>query len=148
MIKRQFSKELYDAHDTSAKNALIAILEADGHIITNVEENFYADVESTKNGVTYYNEAEVKRAWTGDWPPDWKEVRIPQRKSRLLKKYNGNVNFYVFRNDLAQCWHIKGEQLTEESLATARGRYIVQGEQFFHIPYKEAKLIDSQEEKV
>jgi hypothetical protein len=140
-VRKPFSKALYDKHDNSAKAALIAILEADGHTIGRVEENFYADVVSEKDGITYHNEAEVKRAWTSDWPEDWTDIRIPERKSRLLKKYNGNVNFYVFRNDLEQCWHIKGAQLTEMSLAGAKGRNIMKGELFYHIPYKEAQLV-------
>ena len=141
VVRKPFSKALYDKHDNSAKAALISILEFDGHTIESVAENFYADVVSNKDGVTYHNEAEVKRAWTSDWPPDWVEIRIPERKSRLLKKYKGNVNFYVFSNNLTQCWYIKGSQLTTESLRTANGRNIMKGEQFFHIPYEEAELI-------
>ena len=144
MIKRAFSRELYDACDGTAKSALVKILEDDGHEISDVVENYYADVRSMKDGVPYYSEAEVKRGWKGDWPESWAEIRIPERKTRLLQKYNNKVNFYVFSNDLSQCWCITGDQLTQESLATAKGRYIAFGEKFFHIPYKEAKLIQCQ----
>ena len=140
-IRKPFSRALYDKHDNSAKSALITLLEEAGHEVQEVKENFYADVVSIKDGITYHNEAEVKRAWTKDWPPEWTEIRIPERKSRLLKKYDGKVNFYVFTNDLSQCWYIKGSQLTQESLATAKGRNIMKGEEFFHIPYIEAELI-------
>ena len=141
MIRKAFDRQLYNKHDNPAKLALISLLEADGHTIERVKENFYADVESVKDGVTYYNEAEVKLAWNGDWPTDWAEIRIPERKTRLLAKYDGNVNFYVFRSDLGQCWHIKGAQLTEQSLAVAKGRNIAKGERFFHVPYKDAELL-------
>ena len=140
-VRKPFSLALYDKHDNPAKEALIRILEASGHKVGQVAENFYADVVSVKDGVVYHNEAEVKRAWTGEWPESWTEIRIPERKTRLLQKYKNKVNFYVFSNDLSQCWCITGDQLTQESLATAKGRYIVVGEKFFHIPYKEAKLI-------
>jgi hypothetical protein len=142
-VRKPFSRTLYDKHDNPAKEALVAILKKAGHEVQEVKENFYADVVSIKDGITYHNEAEVKRAWTGDWPEDWTEIRIPERKSRLLKKYDGKVNFYVFSNDMSQCWYIKGLQLTPESLATARGRNIMKGEEFFHIPYKEAELISA-----
>jgi len=33
-------------------------------------------------------------------------------------------------------------------LKEAKGRYIVKGEKFFHIPYKDAELIDFQKESV
>lgn len=141
MIKRAFSRELYDAYDGTAKSALIKILEDRGHEIVATEENYYADVRSTKGGVNYYSEAEIKTGWTGDWPESWTEIRIPERKTRLLQKYDNKVNFYVFSKDLSQCWCITGDQLTQESLATAKGRYIAAGEKFFHIPYKEAELI-------
>ena len=141
MIKRAFSKELYDAYDGTAKATLVKILENEGHEIVAIAENYYADVMSMKDGVPYYSEAEIKRGWTGEWPESWTDIRIPERKTRLLQKYKDKVNFYVFSNDLSQCWCITGDQLTQESLATAKGRYIVVGEKFFHIPYKEAKLI-------
>ena len=140
-VRKPFSRALYDKHDNPAKEALIRILVASGHKVGQVAENFYADVVSVKDGVVYHNEAEVKRAWTGDWPETWEDIRIPERKSRLLKKYDGNVNFYIFSNDMSQCWHIKGEQVKQESLAKASGRNIMKGEEFFHIPYKEAELI-------
>ena len=143
-VRKQFSRSLYEAYDTPAKEALVSILEARGHTLVNTEEDYYADVVSTKGGYTYFNEAEVKVGWKGDWPPDWTEIRIPERKKRLLQKYegaNGVLNFYVFSKDLSQAWRIKDTQLTEESLKEAKGRYIQKGERFFHIPYNQAELV-------
>jgi hypothetical protein len=36
---------------------------------------------------------------------------------------------------------IRGQQMAEEVVKTAKGRYIAKGELFYHIPYKEAELI-------
>jgi len=86
----------------------------------------------------------VKVAWTNDWPSHWAEIRIPERKKRLVKMYaeqNGVLNFYVFRKDMKQAWRIKDTCLTEESLAEAKGKYIRKGEKFFHIPYTNAELV-------
>ena len=102
------------------------------------------DVVSQKDGFTDFNEAEVKTAWKEDWPVEWKEIRIPERKQRLLDKHsseNGVLNFYVFRPDFKQAWRIKDTLLTQESLRVAKGRYITHGEKFFHIPFVEAELI-------
>lgn len=140
-VRKRFEQSLYDRFDNPAKVKLIEILEKQGHTVSNVKENYYADVETVKKGVTYYSEGEVKRAWKEDWPNEWIEIRIPHRKSRLLKKYNSNVNFYVFNIYLSQCWMIRGQQMTEGVVRTAKGRYIVKGELFYHIPYKEAELI-------
>lgn len=145
MIKRPFNRALYEAYDTKAKETLVSLLERKGHTVVNTKENYDADVVTQKDDYTYFNEAEVKVAWKEDWPTTWAEIRIPERKGRLVKKYqkqNGVLNFYIFRNDMKQAWRIKDTLLTEESLKEAKGRYIVKGEKFFHIPYTEAELIN------
>ena len=143
-VRKQFNRALYEAYDTKAKDALIAYLLKKGHVLVNTEENYHVDVISQKHGFTYFNEAEVKVAWEGDWPEHWKEIRIPERKQRLLDKYqgeNGVLNFYVFRKDLKEAWRIRDYLLTKDSLKEAKGRYIRKGELFFHIPFTDAELI-------
>ena len=145
MTKRPFSRALDEAYDAKAKETLVSLLERKGHTVVNTKENYDADVVTQKDDYTYFNEAEVKVAWKEDWPTTWAEIRIPERKGRLVKKYqkqNGVLNFYIFRNDMKQAWRIKDTLLTEESLKEAKGRYIVKGEKFFHIPYTEAELIN------
>ena len=143
MIKKQFSRALYEAYDAPARDALVTYLESKGHTVVNNEESYNVDVVSQKNGLTYYNEAEVKTAWKGDWPTKWAEVRLPERKKRLKEKHSdGVLNFYIFRPDFKKAWRIKDTQLTDENLKAAKGRYITHGEKFFHIPYTEAELIN------
>ena len=144
-VRHKFSRALYEAYDSQAKDALVSYLEKKDHVLVNTEENYHVDVISQKHGYTYFNEAEVKVGWERDWPEHWKEIRIPERKQRLLDKYqgeNGVLNFYVFRKDLKQVWRIKDTLLTRDSLGEAKGRYIKPGELFFHIPYTEAELIN------
>jgi len=136
----KFDQERYDKFDGKAKNALVSYLEQEGHSIKRVKENYLADVVSTKDGETFYSEAEIKAAWKESWPEDWKDLRIPGRKARLLQKH-ATITFFVFRSDLQECWVVKGEQLTLDSLKEAYGPKISKGEMFFHIPVKEAKLI-------
>ena len=143
-VRKQFSRALYEAYDTPARDKLVAYLESKGHTIVNNEENYSVDVVSQKGGYTYFNEAEVKTAWKADWPTHWSEVRIPERKQRLLDKHKdkkGVLNFYIFSQNLSQAWRIKDTLLTQESLREAKGRYIQKGELFFHIPYTEAELV-------
>ena len=143
-VRKQFSKALYEAYDGPARTALVLFLESKGHTIVNNEENFSVDVVSQKDGHTYFNEAEVKTGWKSDWPVDWKEIRIPERKQRLLdKQVDGFLNFYVFRSDLKQAWRIKDTLLTQDSLREAKGRYIKKGELFFHVPFTKAELINT-----
>ena len=143
-VRKQFSKALYEAYDGPARTALVLFLESKGHTIVNNEENYSVDVVSQKEGHTYFNEAEVKTGWKSDWPVDWKEIRIPERKQRLLdKQVDGFLNFYVFRADLKQAWRIKDTLLTQDSLREAKGRYIKKGELFFHVPFTKAELINT-----
>jgi len=143
--RKQFSRALYEAYDAPAKEKLAEYLTGAGHKITDMKENYNVDIVSTKKDYTYFNEAEVKLAWKGDWPTDWKDIRIPERKGRLLEKYegeNGVLNFYIFRKDMKQAWRIKDTSLTKERLREAHGRNILKGELFYHIPYTEAELIN------
>lgn len=140
-IRKPFEKHLYDRFDNPAKSALVALLEQEGHEIPNLKENYYADVESFKDGIKQYSEAEVKQGWEEDWPEHWLEIRIPERKTRLLKKYDYNVTFYVFNRSIDRCWRITGKQLKQCEVKEAQGRYIRAGEQFFHVPYTEAELV-------
>jgi hypothetical protein len=144
-VRKSFNRALYEAYDQKAKEALVKHLVSKQHVIVNTEENYYVDVVSQKHGCTYFNEAEVKVAWEADWPTHWTEIRIPERKQRLLNKYEGDdgvLNFYVFRKDLKQAWRIKDTLLTKESLKEAKGRYIRKGELFFHIPFTQAELVE------
>lgn len=144
VVRKRFDRALYEAYDKQAKDALTQHLIDRGHEVSPKKEDYYVDVISTKNGNTYYNEAEVKIAWEGEWPTHWEEVRIPERKTRLLKKYQnekGFLNFYIFDKHLKQAWRIRDTALTQERLKEAKGRYIQKGELFYHIPYKEAELI-------
>jgi hypothetical protein len=144
-VRKEFRRDWYNMYDSPAKRTLVNYLKSIGHEITDTKENYTVDIVSTKEDFTYFNEAEVKVAWTGDWPKDWAEIRIPERKTRLLDRYkdaNGVLNFYIFRRDLKQVWRIKDTSLTKDRLREAHGRNIRKGEHFYHIPYTEATLIE------
>ena len=144
MIKRPFNKALYDAYDKPARNTLASYLESNGHTIVSNEEDYNVDLVTQKEGLTYFNEVEVKTSWKGDWPTHWSEIRVPERKKRLLEKHKGVegvLNFYVFSFDMSKVWRIKDTLLTTDSLKEAHGRYIKPGEKFFHIPYTSAELV-------
>ena len=140
--RKPFSSNLYGKYDGIAKDTLTSHLESEGHTLVNNEESFAADLVTQKDGETYFNEAEVKTAWKSNWPSHWTEIRIPERKKKLLSKHTDNLKFYVFRDDMKQAWCIDSTQLTDDKLKEANGRNILKGEQFYHIPYVEAELIN------
>jgi hypothetical protein len=141
-MRKPFEQHLYDKYDNPAKSKLIELLTSRGHNIKSVAENYYADVVSEKEGLVVHSEAEVKTGWEDEWPETWYEIRIPERKRRLLAKYKGNVSFYIFNNSLSKCWHIKGSQMTDDTIRPATGRNIREGELFFHVDYNDAELIN------
>ena len=61
----KFDKERYDKFDGQAKDALVDYLEQEGHHIKRVKEDYLADVVSTKDGETFYSEAEIKQLGKG-----------------------------------------------------------------------------------
>ena len=141
--RKPFSRNLYGKYDGVAKKTLIEYLTKAGHELVDSTESYDADLVTKKEDKQYFSEAEVKTAWKGDWPTHWQEIRIPERKKRLLEKHsNVNLKFYIFSNDLSKAWCIDSELLTEDKLKEATGRNIYQGEQFYHIPYTEAELIN------
>ena len=60
-VRKKFSRALYEAYDSQAKDALTEYLTKKGHVLVNTEENYNVDVVSQKHGYTYFNEAEVKK---------------------------------------------------------------------------------------
>jgi hypothetical protein len=144
---RPFRKEVYDKVDTPSKQAVIKYLTNTGHCIVSSEENYFADVVSQKNDITYFHEAERKAQWKYDWPVHWKEVRIPARKMRLIKKYEDSLDylfFYVLNKTYDRAWKIKATQMTEDTIREASGpRYrIPEHETFYHIPFVDCELVE------
>lgn len=140
--RKPFSRNLYAKYDAMAKEKLLKHLTVDGHTLVDAEESFAADLVTRKGGEKYFSEAEVKTAWKGEWPTSWEEIRIPERKKKLLSKHTNNLKFYIFSEDMSKAWCIDSKQLTDDKLREATGRNIYQGEQFYHVPYTEATLIN------
>ena len=138
---KAFDRNLYIKADSRGKDVISSWLTKQGHSITNAKETYSCDIVTEKNGITHNTEVEIKFSWKGDWPESWEEIRIPYRKSRLLDK--DNLTFYILRSDCKQAWKISAEVIN--SIATvkeASNRFIRKGEKFFHIPVKDAKLLD------
>jgi hypothetical protein len=145
---RKFRYEAYKMNDSLGKNVIISYLKSKGHTIVDATENYSFDIESDKDGNRYFSEVEMKNQWKGDWNPSWKEIRIPYRKHKLLDRLKNMSNntevyldFYVIRTDCVYAWKIKECQLTAERAKDTWLANAMRTEPFYHIPYKEAELI-------
>lgn len=138
-----FSRHRYDKSDAPAKDCIVNYLRLCGHEIVDTDEDFSVDIKSEVGYTKFYSEAEIKYGWKGDWNPSWKEIRIPYRKHKLINAVGdkGVLHFYVIRPDLQQAWRIDGETLAKSEVREAKGRQILKGEMFFHVPYEEAELV-------
>ena len=149
-MKKPFSKTMYDIADTSAKKQMINWIE-DNHpsCSVNSDENYFFDiaVKSDDGGKPFFYEVEVKYGWKAEWPDDWKELRIPHRKQRLIDKWQKEysdslLTFVVFNNDCTKAWHVDGNVVADSEVKEVSNRYVRKGEMFFHIPVDQAYVVD------
>jgi len=156
-VRKPFDKALYDVADTKAKKHMVDWLNfhndycfLDDRIYNiSTNETYYFDIVCTVDDANprLLYEVEIKYSWKGDWPDSWKEIRIPERKRRLLDKWKEEspddvLTFVVFRDDCKKAWHIDGSTLLECEVKEAPNRNIRKGEKFFHIPTSDAYLVD------
>ena len=149
-VKKPFDKALYDRADTKAKQCMVGWLKENDHTNISSNETTYFDIicrvnDSSADRILY--EVEIKYSWRGDWPDSWDEIRIPERKRRLLNKWQEEcpddvLTFVVFRNDCKKAWHIDGHTLLNCEVKEASNRNIQKGEKFFHIPVSDAYMMD------
>ena len=96
-----FSRQRYEHADRPAKDVIIDYLVSNGHEILDTKEDFSVDIKSKKGYNRYFSEVEIKYGWKGDWNPNWKEIRLPYRKHKLINKVqsldidNAFFNFYI-----------------------------------------------------
>jgi len=147
-VRKPFDKALYDLADTKAKKHMVGWLKEQGYTNIATNETYYFDITCTVDDLPrLLYEVEIKYSWKGDWPDSWGEIRIPERKRRLLDKWKEEspddvLTFVVFRDDCKKAWHIDGATLLECEVKEAPNRNIRKGEKFFHIPTSDAYLVD------
>ena len=149
---KPFDYDLYQKSDPIAKEAMINWLDKNNFININQKETMSFDIICNKletdldDPIKHFYEVEIKYGWRGDWPPSWKEIRIPYRKSKLIDRWTSqfiydNLTFVVFRKDCKQAWHIPGEVVANSSVRETPNRKMKEGELFYHIKTKDATLV-------
>ena len=150
------------ANDGRAKAVLKKYLISRGHKITDDKENFSWDLSTVSDsGSASFWEVEVKNQWGKVWNDNWKEVRIPQRKQRLIDKFYHEENkakeygqandiskfvrplqltFVVLNTHLDQGWFIPHWVLENSPVQTIQNSRHVDAphlkEPFFHVDVK------------
>jgi len=143
-VRKKFDRNLYNKTNTKAIRAGVSYLKSQDHSILDKKETYGPDIISEKNGVLHYTEVETKLVWSGDWPVTWEDVRIPERKSRLIalaKSKNASLNFFIFNKEYTKAWQIRGDVVASCPLKEIPNRYVSKGEFFFIIPINRAAMI-------
>lgn len=140
--KRIFSRVAYEENDQKAKNAVRKYLDKIGIYTLITPEDFKADLHAynPNNGDSRRHEVEMKNQWTGEWPDNWDEVRIPVRKGKLLDSAN-DISFWIIAGDCKHAWVVVGSQMKPDKIQKVSIRPCPQGEDFYCIPVIECLLV-------
>jgi hypothetical protein len=156
---RSFDKLSYTIHDKKARKVMVDYLTKNDYINIVNKENYNFDIyarymlkdfSSMKLFSEHFFEVEVKTQWGDNWNPAWKEIRIPERKQRLIniwkEKYpDYTFKFVVFNGDLKQAWFIDANVVDKSSVGTIQNSRFTKSphlkEPFFHIPVEDANLV-------
>ena len=132
----------YKKYDGPGKAAVRRYLDKLGYF-TNAHESRDVDLTSlTPDDFEPLNhEVEVKAVWEGEWPEDWKDVRIPKRKGRYTKR-SVPVLFWVLRSDLRMTILIKGSDICDEQIKEVSNSRVRSGEEFYCVPIELCKFVD------
>jgi len=152
---RSFDKLSYTIYDKKARQAMVKYLTANNYTDIVSKEDYNFDIYAKKDygnytWKDYYFEVEVKTQWRDKWNPLWKEIRIPERKQRLINIWveqypNHDFKFVVFNNDLKQAWFIDADVVNKSKIGIIQNSRFVDAphlkEPFFHIPVGDANLV-------
>jgi len=147
---RPFDRQSYKENDARAKKAMVGYLTANKFNDIIDKEDYYFDVSANKKDRKFFFEVEIKNQWGVQWPDTWKEVRIPERKQRLINRKEKDypeheLYFVIFNTDCSQAWFIKDKNVDASSVGTIQNSTKTNAphlkEPFFHIPVDKAKLI-------
>ena len=163
---RSFDRLSYIMYDKKARKAMIDYLKEHNYKDIISVENYNFDVSAKKEIISSFDkptisedkehffEVEVKTQWKGTWNPSWKEIRIPERKQRLINiwkdKYpKHDFKFVVFDFDLKKAWFIDADEVDKSPVGTIQNSRFTSAphltEPFFHIPLDKAKLVQMNE---
>lgn len=143
-VRKRFSQDLYNETNNKGIKKGVAYLKSEGHKILDKTETYGPDIVSEKDGKLYYTEVETKLVWSGDWPESWEDVRLPERKKRLIalaKNNEASLSFIIFNKEYKQAWKISSDVVDSSPLEEISNKYVSKGEYFFVIPLKKAKLL-------
>ena len=152
---RRFDKDSYIRNDKRAKDTLIKYLIENDYVIHQFAEDYGFDIKAVKDDANHLFEVEIKNQWGDNWNTSWKEVRIPERKRRLIDKWKkittDNIlglikttfTFVVLNRSCKQGWFIRADKVDNSPIGTIQNSRWTDTphlrEPFFHISLADAE---------
>ena len=140
MVRKRFSKSLFEQYDESAKNAADRMIEyfgvdefTDGDNRYKVDRKGYKDNDHTINV-----EVEVKMIWKEGlktFPYD--EINLPSRKEKYTT-LDKPTSFVIFSKDMKGAVVFTDETVRKCEKVEVKNKYCPSGELFFKIPIEKA----------
>lgn len=143
--RKPFDRKLYNEVNDLSIKAVKKYLKAAGHKIISTKEKYAADIETSFNGTRHLIEVEVRMGWTGDWPSNWPNVRVPERKKKLLdqsEREEKPLTFLYLNRDFTKAWKVDGDVVKDSPLEEVPNRFVAKGEYFFIIPVTKATMVN------
>lgn len=139
-VRKPFSQSLYDQCDERAKSTVEEHLTSKGYTVVVPPENYGADIYCVQGPLRLYHEVEVSLTWErGSYP--FINSSVPERKIRLVNKYDAPLYFWQLSNDLVGAVVTPGHQLKDIYLVEVPNRLVATGEYFYRVPMKYCKQI-------
>jgi hypothetical protein len=138
--RKEFSQELYDANDLSARLRVIdffsPMMARLGFDIDNSEDQYAPDIEIRGNdgAIVAHIEVEVKHAWDyGVFPFD--TIQLPERRK---KSADIGCRFAMLNRHHTRMAYILPHVLLQSPLVEVANKYVKSGEMFYQVPTSEA----------
>ena len=152
---RRFDRDSYTRNDKRAKDALIEYLVGNGYVIHQAVEDYGFDIKTVKDETVHLFEVEIKNQWGDNWNTSWEEIRIPERKRRLIDRWKKittddilglietTFTFVVLNRSCKQGWFIGADTVDNSPVGTIQNSRWTNAphlrEPFFHIPLANAE---------
>jgi|ETNvirenome_6_85_1030632.scaffolds.fasta_scaffold11322_3 hypothetical protein len=142
MVRKSFSKALFDENDPQARNAARDLAATFGldEIIENSNQYGIDLLGMTKGKISVGIEVEVKHGWSGgDFP--FSTIHLPERKEKFCN-LDIPVIFCILSKDLKQAAIFGKRTVLNAEKVEVPNRFVKSGELFFDIPVSEVRFVE------
>lgn len=134
MIKKQFSKSLFEQYDELAKRCAKKLLRQSGFSVSQNKDRYEVDLIASKDGIElFFCEVEVKTHIKPGEPFPWDTLNIPSRKA----KYCGlrlPTLFCLFSKCGTSGLFVWDKFVVASDVNEVSNKYVQEGEKFFQVP--------------